>query len=141
MRTNVLLVDGRKVTREGLSALLEKHADIRVVGDADEGAVAAKLVSALGAHVVVMLVGNMTPQVAERIKSLTSKAVGARVVVMLLHLDANVLRQALEAGAAACLSKECASQDLVAAIRAVRAGKTYLSPTATSEVVNCYVLG
>ena len=39
-RTDVLLVDGRKLFREGLGALLEKHADIKVVGEADDAAAA-----------------------------------------------------------------------------------------------------
>ena len=44
MKTNLLLADGRKLMREGLSALLEKHTDVRVVGEAEDGQSAARLV-------------------------------------------------------------------------------------------------
>jgi chemotaxis response regulator CheB len=54
MRINVLLVDGRKLFREGLSPLLEKHADLKVVGEADDAAAAPKLVKALAPHVVIL---------------------------------------------------------------------------------------
>ena len=58
MKVNVLLAEGRKLVREGLCLVLERHAGIHVVGEAADVPSAAKLVRALPVHVVVL---NLTP--------------------------------------------------------------------------------
>lgn len=140
MRIKVLLVDGRKVAREGLAMLLGECADIDVVGEVDDAATASKVAAAVSADVAVVLAGAFTLQVAERIRALVSQVEGLRVIALLLYLDDGVLRQALDAGATGCLSKECASAELVAAIRAVRAGEMYLNSGVANELVSRYVL-
>jgi DNA-binding NarL/FixJ family response regulator len=141
MKIKILLVDGRKMTREGLAVLLGSQPDIDVVGEANDIETAPRVAEAVSANIAVMLVGTFTQRIAERIKTLTRQVPGLRVIILLIHLDGAVLRQAFEAGAAGCLSKECAAVELVAAIRAVHTGETYLSPRASNEVVNRYLLG
>lgn len=63
-----------------------------------------------------------------------------RVVIAAVHPDATFVKQMLQAGAAACLTKECASEELASAIRAAAAGRTYLSPNLTETVVHGYVI-
>jgi DNA-binding NarL/FixJ family response regulator len=62
-----------------------------------------------------------------------------RAVVLTMGLATAAVRQLISAGAAACLTKECASQELIAAIRTVVSGKVYLSPRLTEQVVRRYV--
>jgi DNA-binding NarL/FixJ family response regulator len=137
-RISVLLVDGRKLFREGLGALLEKHADIKVAGEADDPAAAPKLVKALSPHVVILNVSLNTRSVARSIESITKS--GSRVIVLTFQPDAAFIRDVLQAGAAACLTRESASAELVAAIRTVASEQTYLSPTIADAVVAGYLL-
>ena len=140
MKVNVVLVDGRKLFREGLSALLEKHADLRVVGEADDAAAAPKLVKALAPQVVILNVTLSTRAVTDAIKSIATARSGTRVIVLTFQADAGFVREVLQAGASACLTKESASSELVTAIRTVVSQQTYLSPSIADAVVAGYVL-
>jgi DNA-binding NarL/FixJ family response regulator len=128
MRIKVVLVDGRKMLREGQSVLLEKHSDLKVVGEADDPATAPKLVKALAADVVVLNTGSNTRQTTEWIKTLCTGRAGVRIIVLCTSASATFVREVISAGASGCLTKECASEELASAIRAMNAGRTYLSP-------------
>jgi two-component system response regulator NreC len=140
MRINVLLVDGRKLFREGLSVLLEKHADLKVAGEADDAAAAPKLVKALTPDVVILNTTLSTRSAAKSVESIVNARSGARVIVLTFQADAAFVREVLQAGASACLTKESASAELVAAIRAVVSKQTYLSPTIADAVLAGFVL-
>src|SRR4051812_33767231 len=137
--TRVLLADGRKIFREGLCVLLEKHADLRVVGEADDPRAAVKLVSAVGADVVVLNPPQSTRDVAEIIRSIRQGA-QTQVIVLSVHPDGTFIREILQAGALGCLAKDSASTELIEAIRSVAAGQMYLSPRISGTVVSDYVL-
>jgi DNA-binding NarL/FixJ family response regulator len=139
MKINILLADGRKLFREGLSLLLEKHEDLRVIGEAEDGRDVCKLVRALSAHVVIV---NLTPPLSggtELIRSIVRADAEVRVIALTLSPAATAVREILEAGALGCLTKECAAAELVAAIRTVMPGKVYLSPRLVDQVVSGYV--
>ena len=138
MKLNVLLVDGRKLFREGVCALLEKHADLKVVGEADDAAAAPKLVKALGPHVVVLNLTLSSRDATDSVRAIA--AAGAKVLLLTAHTDPVFFRDILQAGAAGCLTKESASEDLVTAIRTVMSGRIYLSPAIAEAVVTGYVI-
>jgi DNA-binding NarL/FixJ family response regulator len=139
MKINILLADGRKLFREGLSLLLEKHEDLRVIGEAEDGRDVCKLVRALSGHVVIL---NLTPPLAggtDLIRSIVRADPEVRVIALTLTPAATAVREILEAGALGCLTKECAAAELVTAIRTVMQGKVYLSPNLVDLVVSGYV--
>jgi DNA-binding NarL/FixJ family response regulator len=140
MKIRVLLVDGRKILREGICALLERHADIKVVGEADEGPAAVKLIKALAPDVVVLNLALSAHASKELIQSFRAASAGTRVIAMTLSPNTSFLREILGAGVAGCLTKECASADLMTAIRTVMTHKVYLSPKIAEAVVSGYVL-
>ncbi len=137
--TNVLLADGRKLLREGLSALLEKHEDVRVIGEAADAATAVKLLRALPAHVVILNLTAPFDGVANAVRTLVKVKPKVRVIVHAYRPTAAVIRELLEAGAAGCLTKESAAAELVDAIRVVVAGRDYLSPGLVNAVITGYV--
>jgi DNA-binding NarL/FixJ family response regulator len=139
MKINILLADGRKLFREGLSLLLEKHEDLRVIGEAEDGRDVCKLVRALSAHVVIL---NLTPPLSggtDLIRSILRADPDVRVIVLTLTPAVHAVRELLEAGAVGCLTKECAGAELVSAIRTVIQGRVYLSPRLVEQLVSGYV--
>jgi DNA-binding NarL/FixJ family response regulator len=140
MKIHVLLADGRKILREGLCVLLEKHADIKVIGEAEDAQGAIKLAGALSPDVVIVNLALATHGAQDLIQSMRLACPTARVLALTLWPNTTFIREILEAGAAGCLTKECASADLVTAIRTVMTHKVYLSPRIAEAVVNGYVL-
>jgi DNA-binding NarL/FixJ family response regulator len=135
MKIKVLLADGRKIMREGLALLLGRHADLQVVGEADDGQAAVRLVKAVAAQVIIFNSGLSTRTVAEQVKALVAARKALRVIIVTLHPTVQFVRETLAAGAAGCLAKDSASQELVEAIRAVASGKLYISPKIADVVV------
>lgn len=140
MKINVLLTEGRKLVREGLCLVLERHEGIRVIGEASDVPSAVKLVRALPVHVVVLNLTTPTVGGADAVRSLVRASPKRRVgvVVLTLNPDARFVGDLLEAGAGACLTKDGAGTELVEAIRTVRAGKRHLSPGLIDVVVEDY---
>ena len=140
MKIHVLLADGRKILREGLCVLLEKHADIKVIGEAEDAQAAIKLAKAVSPDIVIVNLALATKGAQDLIQAMRVACPTARVLALTLWPNTTFIREILEAGAAGCLTKECASSDLVTAIRTVMTHKVYLSPRIAEAVVNGYVL-
>lgn len=139
MKIGVILVDGRKMMREGLRVLLERHDDIHVAGEADEGRAAAKIAKALSADVAVLNVTFWSREVRDVIKAL-SRGGKTKIICLTISQDAGFVRELLQAGAVACLTKEAAAEELVTAIRTAVEGKVYLSPSVAHAVLAEYVV-
>jgi len=141
MKTHVLVVDGRKLFREGICALLERRTDIKVVGEADAASAAPNLVEALSPDVVILNISPPNGDAATAVKRIAAAGgpKGPRVILLTVHSDPPFFREVLQAGAAGCLTKESASEDLVTAIHTVTAGRIYLSPAIAEAVVAGYV--
>src|SRR5687768_566808 len=127
MTSNVLLAEGRKLVREGVRALLERHDGMQVIGEASDAAAAVKLVRALPVDVVVLnCMPPTTTDGPQVVRSLIRAAQGLErplaVIVLTLNPPAVFVRELIDAGATGCLTKEAAAEELVSAIRTVRAG-------------------
>lgn len=134
MNINVLLADGRKLVREGLCLLLEKHRDLHVIAEADGSPAAVKLVRALPVDVVVL---NLAPPAhggSEAVAALLAANPQVKVVVLTHNPSSDLVTTILGAGALACLTKDAAGKQLVAAVRAAAAGEAYTpAPTARAK--------
>src|SRR5436190_7833720 len=91
---NVLISDGRKIVREGICALLEKHADIHVVGEAEDTRSAIKLIAPLDARAVIL----NPPASASMVGELLAAAPHVRVIVLTLGTKPNEARDLMAAG-------------------------------------------
>ncbi len=124
-RARVLLVDDHALVRSGLRALLEGQSDLEVVGEAEDGVVAVERCLKLKPDVVVM---DLTMPGCGGIKAtedIRRACPGAKVIVLTMHDDEAYRRMARLAGAAGFVLKKALATELLQAIRAVQAGKTY----------------
>ena len=125
----ILLVDDHSMVRAGLKLLLEEEADFHVVGEA--GDVESALDAArVHAPDVILLDLNMPGRPSlPAIPELLRAHPGTAVVVMTQHDDPEFARMALKGGASGFVLKEAAHSELVEAVRAAVAGRTYLNPS------------
>lgn len=127
MRTRVLLADDHAVMRDGLRALLGTDPDVEVVGAVGNGREAVRLALELKPDVIIMDVSMPELNGIEAVGLLRERCPATRVLMLSMHSDAEHVYRAFEAGAAGYLLKESAGEEVVAAVRAVKIGRQYLS--------------
>lgn len=122
----VMLVDDHPVVCDGYRRLLERNADIRVVGEADSGEQACALYPKCAPDVVVLDLNLPGMGGMETIRRLIAKYPGVRILVFSMHDSPQLAQRALNAGAVGYLTKSSAADQMVEAIRRVAQGRSYL---------------
>lgn len=123
----VLIADDHDVVREGLAGLLAAQAGIQVVGTVASGREALRVAVELRPAVVIMDIAMPEMNGIEAARAIRERSPSTRVVMLSMHSSVEHVFHALEAGAHAYLLKESAAKEIVQALRAVHAGKRYLS--------------
>jgi DNA-binding NarL/FixJ family response regulator len=129
MRIRVLLADDHTLMRAGLRALLGTAADIEVVGEVRTGHEAVQQVPRLNPDVVLMDVGMPDLNGIEAARAIHANFPAVRILILSMHATAEYVYRAFEAGACGYLLKEVAVEEVIAAVRTVREGKRYVSPS------------
>jgi DNA-binding NarL/FixJ family response regulator len=125
----VLLADDHAVVRDGLAALLEVEADIHIVGQADTGREAVRLVKTLLPDVVVMDIAMPLLNGLEAARQILKAVPATRILILSAHSDDEYVDEVIRIGAAGYLIKQSSAHDLAKAIRHAHSGKTFFSPT------------
>ncbi|MBN1671979.1 MAG: response regulator transcription factor [Kiritimatiellae bacterium] len=141
MSTRVLLADDHEMIREGLRSLLEKQADLEVVGEAEDGHAAVRLVQKLHPNVVVLDVAMPGLNGVEAARQITAKHPHVKIIALSMHEDRRYVSEMLKAGASGYLLKGGAFRELVEAVRAVMKDRIYLTPAVARTVVDEYRRG
>jgi DNA-binding NarL/FixJ family response regulator len=127
-KITVLLVDDHALVRKGFRRMLEDDPGISVVGEASNGEDAVRLALELKPKVVVMdcaLPGISGIDATRRIRA---KIPDAAVLMLSMHSEDTLVRQALEAGARGYILKNALELDLASAIKRVAHGDLVLDP-------------
>ena len=127
----VLIADDHAVLRSGLRMLLEAQPDIEIAGEAGDGTQVVQQARELQPDVVLMDLTMPGPHSGEVIRQVLRVAPKTRVLILTMHDDPAYLAAALAAGAAGYVVKKVANSELLIAIRAVHAGRTFVDLTQT----------
>jgi DNA-binding NarL/FixJ family response regulator len=125
-KISVLLVDDHTLVRRGFRRILEDEDDIAVAGEAGDGAEAIKLADALQPNVIVMDCAMPGVNGLEATRKILEKNPKALVLMLSMHPEETLVRQALDAGARGYVLKNAVDLELGAAIRRVVNGETVL---------------
>lgn len=128
----VLLVDDHQVVRRGLRTFLEVQGDIKVVGEAADGAQGVARAEELRPDVVLMDIKMPGTDGIEALRKLRELANPAKVLIVTSFTEQRTVVPALRAGAAGYVYKDVDPEALAGAIRSVHAGHVLLQP----EVAN-----
>ncbi len=132
----VLLTDDHLPFRIGMRVLLDHHDDIRVVGEAEDGASALALHDALRPDVMVLdcqLPDQEGPSVAEALRARGSES---RVLALSAYSDEQYVRGMLAAGATGYMLKSEAAETIVAAVRATAEGRAFFSASIAAQLAS-----
>ena len=131
----VLLVDDDDLMRAGLTAVLSSDETIDVVGEAPDGRTAVDRAIELRPDVVLMDVRMPGLDGIAATRALLAVSPDVRVVVLTTFEQDDYIFGALSAGASGFLLKRTKPEELIAAIHAVAAGDSLLSPSVTTKVI------
>jgi DNA-binding NarL/FixJ family response regulator len=135
----VLLADDHAVVRDGLRALLEAQPGIEVVGDVANGREAVREVQKLRPDIVVMDIAMPDLNGIEATLQIQDTSASTRILILSMHSSTEHIFRALQAGARGYLLKDSAGTEVVEAVRAVHAGKRYLSQKIATTVIDDYI--
>jgi DNA-binding NarL/FixJ family response regulator len=125
---SVLLVDDHRLVRLGFRRMLEDEPDMRIVGEAGDGAEAVERARELRPNVVVMDFALPSMNGAVATTRILEISPPPAVLMLSMHSEPNYVRTCLDAGARGYLLKNAVDLELVDAVRRVAAGQQVLDP-------------
>ena len=134
-RTRILLADDQHVVRQGVRRLLEQQVDFDVVGETDNGLEVVKLTRELKPDVIVLEARMTGLDGVETIKRVKAEHAQTAVLVFTMYDEEEYVVELLRAGAAGYLLKNIHSEELVQAIRFIRAGEYIFHPTVAKSLL------
>ena len=129
----ILIADDHAVLRDGVAMLLAAQPDFVVVGEAADGTETAARARELQPDVVLLDLSMPGPASGDVIRQVLRASPASRVLVLTMHDDPAYLASAMLAGAVGYVVKKVADTELLQAIRAVHAGRTFVDLTRTSD--------
>ena len=127
-KTSVLIADDHSIVRMGLATLIDIESDMTLAGQAVNGRMAVDETLRLKPDVVVMDLMMPILNGADATGEISEKLPNTRVVLFTTFPASELISRAIDNGARGVIFKSAADTELVKAIRAVAAGKTYISP-------------
>jgi two-component system response regulator NreC len=135
----VLLADDHSIVRRGMRSLLETDPAVEVVAEASDGLEALRLCEETKPDLLILDVAMPKLNgidVAARAQKMPQPP---RAIMLSMHLDESYVMRALNAGARGYLLKDATDEDLLPAIRAVSAGKSFFSPAVSGVLAEEYM--
>jgi two-component system response regulator NreC len=138
-KTTILLADDHGVVRRGLRALLDSEPDNEVVGETGDGLEALRLVERLKPSLLVLdllMPGLNGLEILRQVGKLSPKT---RVLILSMHSNEAYVLQAMRSGASAYVLKGSTAEEVIQAVREVKAGRRFLSPPLSDRAIETYL--
>jgi DNA-binding NarL/FixJ family response regulator len=135
----VLIADDHGIVRSGVKLLLDRQADIEVVGEAEDGVEAVAKAIELRPDVAVLDVSMPRMTGLQATHEIKQQVPDTQVLILSMHDDERYLFEALRAGAAGYVLKRAADQDLVDAVRAAGRGEPFLTASAQQTLIRDFL--
>ncbi len=135
MSLRILIVDDHSVLRAGLRAVLGDETNYEVVGEAGTGEEALRAAVALQPDIVLLDLSLPGMGGIEVMRRMHEKVPRTKVLILTVHEDATLLREALAAGASGYVIKRAVESELLAAIEATQRGDLYVHPSMTRALL------
>ena len=138
-KIRVVVADDHTIVRKGLCALMSGARRIDVIGEAENGREAMKMVENLKPDVLLMDISMPGLNGIEATRQLKKRFPKLKVVILTMHDNEEYIFETLRAGASGYLVKRSAPDELISAIHAVYQGDSFLSPSISKRVIEEFV--
>jgi DNA-binding NarL/FixJ family response regulator len=131
----VVLADDHPLFRRGLADVVGADPSFRIVGEASDGARALELVREQRPRIAVLDIEMPKSSGLAVAEAVRREGLGVEIVFLTMHQDAGMLRRALDVGAKGYLLKDSAVTDIAACLQVVAAGRAYVTPALSTELL------
>jgi two-component system response regulator NreC len=138
-KIRVLLADDHTILRAGVRLLLEAEPDIEVVGEAEDGKEALRLIESMRPQVVLMDIAMPVMNGLEATRVVHERWPDIRVLVLTMHRSDEYLFEMLQAGASGYILKGAETSEFINAIRTASRGDVFLQPSMTKRLLQDYL--
>ena len=135
-KIRILLADDHALFREGLRSLLEDQDDVEIVGEAEDGLEAIRLVSQLNPGIVLMDINMPVVNGVEATRTILRENKQVDIIILTMYPQDEHVFEALKAGAKAYLLKDTRSRKLLDVIRSVSKGQAVIDAEMTARLLN-----
>lgn len=132
----LIIADDHPIFRRGLRQVIETDTALKVLAEAEDGERALELIAQLQPQVALLDVDMPKLDGVAVARTLREKRAPVEVVFLTMHKDEDVFNEAMDAGAKGYVLKESAVADITQSIRAVAAGRHFISPELSSYLFN-----
>lgn len=138
MKTEIRIViaDDHPLFRKGLRSAIESDPSLKVVAEAEDGETALKQIQTLQPEVAILDVTMPQMDGFEVMRAIQADSLPVAVIFLTMHDDDRFLNAALNHGAKGYVLKDSAVNDVLACIRAVTRGRSFISPQLSSYLLN-----
>jgi two-component system invasion response regulator UvrY len=133
---NVLVVDDHALIRKGLKQILDDTSDIRVIGEAETGMEAIRMVRDNKYDMALLDITLPDKYGIDVLKQMKLQCPTLPVLILSMHPDEQYAMRSIKAGASGYMNKQSAPSQLVTAIRKVASGKKYISSELAEQLAD-----
>jgi DNA-binding NarL/FixJ family response regulator len=138
-KLRIVLGDDHTLMRHGICKILEEQPEWEVVAQASDGREAVKQTVQMQPDVAILDIGMPLLNGIEATRQIARRTPDVRILILSMHADEAYITQALRAGATGYLLKDSADAELIRAVTAVAAGKSFFSPAVARVMLDDYV--
>lgn len=132
---NVLIADDHPIFRSGLRLMIEADALLKVVGEAEDGESALACIRTLQPDIAVLDIDMPAPNGMSVARQVQEEGLPVETIFLTMHNEEELLNAALDAGVKGFIVKDGAANELNACIKAVAAGRNFISPTLSGHLL------
>ncbi len=132
----IVIAEDHPIFRAGLRRFIEAESDMKVLGEAGDGERALDLIRSTRPRVAVLDVDMPRKDGLEVAREVQSLRLDVTLIFLTLHQNERFFNAALDLGVKGYVLKDCASTEIVDGIRAVAAGRGYVTPVLTDFLLN-----
>ena len=132
----IIIADDHSIVRQGLRQMLDADANLTVIGEAKNGRQALELIEANQPDVAVLDVDMPEMGGFELVRELRGRKIEIEIVFLTMHSEEEIFQTAMNLNVGGYVLKDDATIEIVAAVKAVAASKSFISPSLSSLLLN-----
>lgn len=141
VKRRICIAEDHTILREGLKALISSNPHLEIVGEAEDGREAVRLVEKIKPDLILLDLSMPRMHGVEALREMKKRRPETKVLVLTVHKSEEYVLAALQAGANGYVLKDATHAELSIAIENVLTGKPYLSPGISEGVIEGYLKG